>query len=1038
MHLVSIAILARKFVSTVEMNSPRRYATSASPLLQRNNHPVSRMTYSSPLTKPKEPVAQGYTPLLYGSRDDEPNQQTSPLLAELKKKPTVIHRSPLLETVSEMVNDEAVGLNVDGIPVPIPLKSKLGDVEDQQNLIQPPKSHCQNLQERDNDDDTQERVVETADVRLETLSSPMTWLIYLLPYLCFGMAIYLDSKKFTTQRRYLGEGHDFCEAGVCKWTWTDVPVDNSFLILSAIFNPTDQINPNLNYKMEMDRNNVYAVSCDIQLSGMVNSDWIPLVNIPASDNTQLVRCSEAECDGLTLMDVSFDWPGMLGSYQAYMMEATFQVVHDGGGFYEDAFLRHSSFFIELNSHMYSKARIITTRVLMGATLLMCVMWLSHVVCRVRPLAEKAFFQIPERLYLTGLMIGMVLLLNPVHVYLSIRPSFSTNARLLISDTVLSLGVQLLWFFWVCLVDGLRYMGRKGNAERGPRAFMSMKPNHSPGSDYFSEFIFFKGIYASFGLVLAFMLDVLRYPDLLSKYIVFIPVHDVRSVYLFFSLIIELHTVGWIVIFFNAAISVACELRSYPFMTARRQQLTLRVILGQTGLIFLLLMASLLVRGTELVCYVTSHQNRNMLGFSWHSVLSISNWRTSTSYTPLGQLLFIDVVILALVYVYLPPLHSIDRKVDRMYAKLECRLPSSSKPLFCLERAWFLSEVAWQSYFDPHRVDLDDIVAPGKQDLSCLGLYLADYIEHEGFKARVILCRGDDRLVLAFRGTATLANIKTDFDFKQTPLRWGERVSTVDSKQHDEDEGLCQSCLICLRSLLNRIPIARQTLPRVHAGFLAHYNAVRDQALQALRRELKKHFLPLQVTGHSLGGALAQLAALDIVTNLQDALHGSDVCLYTFGSPNVGNAAFANLVNSKVPNFWRVENDGDPVCIIPQCFYSAAGTKVTVDSDRTGSFIVQPTLVEKVFGAKRSANLSVHLLSEYRDNLEACLDDEAHNTFVYKRWASSSSSIGCDSPPKWLKQKKKAQHEPQWGGTTIQPVSSAKPSKWRFITYNGRS
>ncbi len=473
------------------------------------------------------------------------------------------------------------------------------------------------------------------------------------------------------------------------------------------------------------------------------------------------------------------------------------------------------------------------------------------------------------------------------------------------------------------------------------------------------------MYATLGLVLAFTRDVSRYPELLSKYIGFIHVysaHDVQSVYLFLSLIIELHMVGWIVIYFNAAISVVCELRPYPFMSTRRQQLTIRVILGQTGLIFLLLMVNLLVRGTNLVCYVASHQNPNMLGFSWHSVLYIINWPTSKPYTPLGQLLFMNVVILTLVYVYLPPKHSIDRKVDRMYVKLECRLPSFTKPLFCLERAWFLREVAWQSYYDPHRVDFDDIVAPGKQDLSCLGLDLVDYIEHEGFQARVILCRGDDRLILAFRGTATLENIKTDFDFKQTPLRWGEREFTANSKQHDEDEGLCQSSLVCLRSLLNHIPIARQTLPRVHAGFLAHYNAVRNQTLQALRRELKRNFLPLQVTGHSLGGALAQLAALDIVTNLEDTLNGSDVCLYTFGSPSVGNAAFANLLNSKVPNFWRVENDGDPVCIITQCFYYAARTKVTVDSDRTGSFIVQPTLVENIFGAKRAANLSVHLLS----------------------------------------------------------------------------
>ena len=33
------------------------------------------------------------------------------------------------------------------------------------------------------------------------------------------------------------------------------------------------------------------------------------------------------------------------------------------------------------------------------------------------------------------------------------------------------------------------------------------------------------------------------------------------------------------------------------------------------------------------------------------------------------------------------------------------------------------EVAWQAYYDPHRVNLSDFVAPGRQDLSYLGLEL---------------------------------------------------------------------------------------------------------------------------------------------------------------------------------------------------------------------------------------------------------------------------------------------------------------------------
>lgn len=45
------------------------------------------------------------------------------------------------------------------------------------------------------------------------------------------------------------------------------------------------------------------------------------------------------------------------------------------------------------------------------------------------------------------------------------------------------------------------------------------------------------------------------------------------------------------------------------------------------------------------------------------------------------------------------------------------------PLFCVETSCYLVEVAWQAYYDPYRVALGDPVAPGRQDLSYLGLEL---------------------------------------------------------------------------------------------------------------------------------------------------------------------------------------------------------------------------------------------------------------------------------------------------------------------------
>jgi hypothetical protein len=74
--------------------------------------------------------------------------------------------------------------------------------------------------------------------------------------------------------------------------------------------------------------------------------------------------------------------------------------------------------------------------------------------------------------------------------------------------------------------------------------------------------------------------------------------------------------------------------------------------------------------------------------------------------------------------------------------------------------------------------------------------------------------------------------------------------------------------------------------RVHAGFLQAYrrSAIKDgieQQLQAWRRDYPQ--LKVSYTGHSLGAALATLAAADAP--------GST--LMTFGSPRVGNDAFAD-------------------------------------------------------------------------------------------------------------------------------------------------
>ncbi|CAM9778960.1 unnamed protein product, partial [Laminaria digitata] len=221
------------------------------------------------------------------------------------------------------------------------------------------------------------------------------------------------------------------------------------------------------------------------------------------------------------------------------------------------------------------------------------------------------------------------------------------------------------------------------------------------------------------------------------------------------------------------------------MATRRQQLSYRVMLMQAFLVaFLLGLASgkdLVVLGRHLWRQQTVTGAAS--GFTVESLISYAaalSVSTGGIREPLGKILLVSAVCYNVAYLFLPPAHSVKRLFDRMYINMERDMPprdvvrrykdsNELSPLFCVETSCTLVEVAWQAYYDPHRVNLADFVAPGRQDLSYLGLELVAYFIDEETETRAILCRGKDRLVLAFRGTARVENLLTDLKFHQVPL-----------------------------------------------------------------------------------------------------------------------------------------------------------------------------------------------------------------------------------------------------------------------------
>jgi hypothetical protein len=77
---------------------------------------------------------------------------------------------------------------------------------------------------------------------------------------------------------------------------------------------------------------------------------------------------------------------------------------------------------------------------------------------------------------------------------------------------------------------------------------------------------------------------------------------------------------------------------------------------------------------------------------------------------------------------------------------------------------------------------------------------------------------------------------------------------------------------------------------------------------------KQQIETVTVCGHSLGGALATLATLDIAVNASPPYH--NVISYTFASPRTGDVAFAAKYNQIVADTYRVANELDVVPRLP--------------------------------------------------------------------------------------------------------------------------
>ncbi|KAJ4956130.1 hypothetical protein NE237_012913 [Protea cynaroides] len=136
----------------------------------------------------------------------------------------------------------------------------------------------------------------------------------------------------------------------------------------------------------------------------------------------------------------------------------------------------------------------------------------------------------------------------------------------------------------------------------------------------------------------------------------------------------------------------------------------------------------------------------------------------------------------------------------------------------------------------------------------------------------------------------------------------------------------------MRDVLVRVPggeNTEQNLPaKVECGFLSLYKtpgsnmpSLAESVMEEVRRLMelyKGETLSITVTGHSLGAALALLAADELSTSAPDM---PPIAVFSFGGPRVGNRAFADRISKNGVKVLRIVNSQDVITRVPGMFVS---------------------------------------------------------------------------------------------------------------------
>lgn len=248
--------------------------------------------------------------------------------------------------------------------------------------------------------------------------------------------------------------------------------------------------------------------------------------------------------------------------------------------------------------------------------------------------------------------------------------------------------------------------------------------------------------------------------------------------------------------------------------------------------------------------------------------------------------------------------------------------------------------------------------------------IVDIIQDRATDTHCLVVESPTTIVVAFRGTSSKTNAKTDLNAAMSEHRTAKQLDFTKMPSLSGRSRLMSAKRLSAlaqtkRTWWHRL-LCKRNPPKVHSGFYAAYLSVEKRVLTRIKELHDQEPRKILATGHSLGGALAALCSFDVVAQLKIA----NVTCTTFGSPRIGNTSFKKKYNHAVPATFAFVNAADLVTKLPPktpkaLSYTSVGTVVLINA--FGNLVIAPNVLELTV-LHKGYSAKAHMLKAYHLSL----------------------------------------------------------------------